>query len=207
MIAVEKDSRFLKHLERIPGDVKVLRANALDVIGSLRFDRIISNIPYAISEPLIRKLPSLNFRKAVLTVPKRFAMRLAAKKPDALYSELSFFTQTFFLPEMCFEVPRSSFFPRPGTASVVIALTPRKRSLAGDIFMRRKSKLRNAILQALTGGRGRKKMTKREARKLINMLPINKILDKRVRELNLDELESVGCEMKKHTRTDNIRTS
>ena len=68
VIAVEIDSKLKKYLKM--KKVQVIIGNALENIHNLQFDKIVSNIPYSISEPLINKLIFENFKVAILTIPK-----------------------------------------------------------------------------------------------------------------------------------------
>jgi 16S rRNA (adenine1518-N6/adenine1519-N6)-dimethyltransferase len=205
VIAVESDERFLEGLRGIPG-VKAVNANILDVLDGLRFDAVVSNIPYSISEPLLRRLSGREFRIAVLCVPERFGRRLTARPGSPFRSELSFFAQAFFRMEAAFAVPRESFRPRPGTRSVVMVLRPREKGVLQGVLLRGRSGLRKALLQSLTGGKAGLKagsgMTKNDARKIINTLGINRLLEKRVNALGISELEEVGCVLESLPKND-----
>jgi len=123
VIAIELDSTLKPVLEKklgSIGNVSILIKNALK--ADLSADKIVGNIPYAICEPLLRKLPMYEFKKAVLTVSKSFAYRLLAKPGEKNHSELSDFAQKKFKILIEMELEKGVFEPRPGTNSVVISV-------------------------------------------------------------------------------------
>lgn len=128
VIAIEIDKKLKPVLERNLRDYKnvtILIKNALK--ADLSADKIIGNLPFAICESLIQKLPSFDFKRAVFTVSKSFAYRLLAKPGDDNYSKLSKFAQKNFEIKIEMDVPKESFEPRPKTNSVIISLTKTSR--------------------------------------------------------------------------------
>jgi 16S rRNA (adenine1518-N6/adenine1519-N6)-dimethyltransferase len=183
VIAIEIDSRLKRYLKM--ENVQVVVGNALGKIGGLRFDKIVSNIPYSVSEPLMNRLIFSSFRLAVLTVPKGFAYILLAEESDPKFSRLSMMAREFYEIKMLFDVPKEAFDPKPRTNSVVIKLIPRKgKTLKKLIFLQPRKLLKNALREALCDY---KKMTKSEARKAIKSFNPNNLLDKKVMELTTEE--------------------
>ena len=85
VIAIEIDETLKTHLKKnLSGakNVQLVFGNALTKIKHHRFNKIVSNIPYSISEPLIQNLIYRDFDIAVLTVPKVFASRLVADEKE-----------------------------------------------------------------------------------------------------------------------------
>jgi len=179
VVAIEKDrdlADFLKNKFRGNKRVKVVHGNALKEIKKLKFDKIVSNLPYSICQPLFQLLPYLEFSAAFLTIPKRFSERLGHLPYSA-----------FFETKMLFPVPRSSFDPPPKTESVFVEVGKRE-SLLGNVLFLRKNKLKNAIMQTLCQKRG---MTKKQAREALKTLNLNTLLEKRVQSLTLKELKKL----------------
>ncbi|RLI96565.1 MAG: hypothetical protein DRO99_04235 [Candidatus Aenigmatarchaeota archaeon] len=194
VIAVEIDKRFTPMLKAIR-NVEVVEGNALDEIEGLDFERVVSNIPYAICEPLVRKLFRKRFILAILTVPKGFAHILTARRDDARFSKLTAAAHAFFDIESIFEVPREAFEPPPDTDSVVIRMRRKGDSLQKEVLLRDGLKAKNAIARALFISR---KMTKNEAKKAIKSLEINNnILDRRLKDLDSVELDTVLGSLKR----------
>ncbi len=194
VVAIEMDRRFLKPLKELgkrKGNIEILFGNALEIIGSAvkESDKIVSNVPYAISESLMKRLMRFPFRLAVLTLPQKFAQRIVAEKGSKYYSTLSFLSRVFFDARLSGQVPREAFEPPPRTESEIVVLMSRKRDLLQAFFLREKMLVKNALREALCETRG---LTKRQARKVIEETGLGEeILGKRVRELDVEEMENV----------------
>ena len=120
IIAVEKDLMLEKELRsNLKGfrSVEILIGNGLRLQDSrgIKFNKIVSNIPYAISEALVQKLIFHDFGIAVLTLPKSFAHRLIAAEWEKEYSMLSFLFQQFYIVQGCLDLQRDSFKPDKGS--------------------------------------------------------------------------------------------
>ena len=62
VIAVEIDSELVKLLkEKKLKNVEIIEGNILKLLGKLEFNKIVSNLPYNICEPLLNKLLNINF--------------------------------------------------------------------------------------------------------------------------------------------------
>lgn len=192
VIAIEIDRSLERELTtNLDGvkNVELVFGNALKMIKKLSFDKIVSNTPYAISESLIQEMVFLDFDSAVLILPKSFADRMNAKPDDKKFSRFSIISREFFDVRILFEVPKEALDPRPKTASVVVFLKPRqKKSLFCRVYLKRKMKLKNAIMQALFVS---KVYTKNQARKHIKSLKFNSLLEKRTSEMDTEELKTV----------------
>jgi len=194
LIVIEIDKKYEGELKRIK-NTKVIIGNALDLIDDLKFDRLVSNIPYAICEPLMGKLIEKEFKLAVLTVPKGFAEIITSNK-----AKTGIIANACFDVEVLLDVPAKAFEPPPRTDSVIVKLVPiAGKSLQKEVMKRRKLKVKNAIMRALFVAR---KMTKNQARKAIKSLKLNNnLLEKRLFEADLKELgavlKSLGS-LKKH---------
>jgi len=194
IIAVERDitleRELRKNLRGFPS-TEIIIGNALNLLDSrgIRFDKVISNIPYAISEPLIQRLIFHDFGLAVLTLPKGFAHRLIAASWEKEYSRLSFTFQRFFIVEACLDLQRDSFRPKPRTNSVVLKFLAKPRnSVSCQMLLRPDMRVKNALREALCSA---KKHTKSQARITIKSLNLNNLLEKRVSELTVKDINSI----------------
>lgn len=138
VVALELDHqlvmRLTEHFKKSEG-VSILEGNILDVnlsemLGAAEFEageyKVVANIPYYITAPIIRTLLSLSARPASLTlmVQKEVAERLTAKPGDM--SLLSLMAQYYSDTTLAFTVPKTAFDPVPKVDSAVVHLVPRR---------------------------------------------------------------------------------
>jgi len=113
----------------------------LFVGDALRFDyasipagvRVVGNLPYNISTPLLFHLGefSSRFRDLHFMLQKEVVARMAAAHSSADYGRLSVMLQHRFEVQSLFDVPPSAFNPMPKVQSSVVRLVPRVRDPAG----------------------------------------------------------------------------
>ncbi len=210
VIAVEVDRRFASTLGRLrQHNLEIVYANALDVMDGIGFNKIVSNIPYSICEPLLGKLARREFELAVLSVPENFASILAAKPGAKKYSILSLRAACFFSIEEKFRIPAADFDPVPDTGSVAVVMKPLSRDEYGrepwkfvgrEIFLQKKRKLRNALTEALINLDKRifgRNSTKRLAREAIGKMRLGrKPLDMDVGSMQPEDFEMIRKAMR-----------
>jgi 16S rRNA (adenine1518-N6/adenine1519-N6)-dimethyltransferase len=124
--------------------------------------RIVGNLPYNISTPLLFRL----FRHIDIIGDMTFMLqaevvdRMAADRSTRAYGRLSIMTQYHCEAEKMFEVPPSAFTPQPKVTSAIVRLTPRHRAttaadtklmetLLARAFSQRRKTVRNALSQYL----------------------------------------------------------
>lgn len=200
VLAVDIDKRFMPLLRKAcPSNVELVSGNALRLIGSLKFDRLVSNTPYSICEPLLQRLAKKEFRLVVLTLPEGFIRRLQKEN-----SRLSLFASSFFSLEVKLRIPREAFRPVPKTESGVVLIRHKRKSeykrnpcsyILKRLFLQGDRKLKNALREALIDLHRDilgKEMTKRQARGMIRKLKISKAnLETLVRDLTGEELRGI----------------
>ncbi len=194
----EKDHKILK--KRYPNITFIYE----DALSSYlpAFDKIIANIPYNISEPLMLKLSKTRFKEGILTVNKSFADKML-NQPKA-ESLLSLVMPAYFRIEHIADVPKESFTPPPRVTSSVIRITPiRKEDLEDNaeryilrlLYDQRTRKAGNALMEAiidLKSAKDNKRYTKKESKETIRKADIDKkILDKKVIMLSIQELKTI----------------
>ena len=138
VVALELDhqlvTRLTEHFEKSEG-VSILEGNILDVnlnemLSHAEFEprkyKVVANIPYYITAPIIRTLLSLSVQPKSLTlmVQKEVAERLTAK-PGAM-SLLSLMAQYYSDAVLVFVVPRAAFDPVPKVDSAIVHLIPKR---------------------------------------------------------------------------------
>jgi 16S rRNA (adenine1518-N6/adenine1519-N6)-dimethyltransferase len=169
VIAIERDRRLADGLiSSVPGNVTVVTGDALrpdwhDLVGGLARFKVIGNIPYAITSPLITKaLVPPRPGRVVFLVQREVADRLVAKPGTRAYGALSIGVQATCHVEQVLRVEPGAFRPRPRVQSALVRLVPRDEPLvAADeerafrtfvtaCFSRRRKQVSNAV-QAATG--------------------------------------------------------
>ena len=100
--------------------------------------KIIANLPYYITSPIIFKL--LEYRKNIesitIMIQKEVADRINAKPHSKDYGVLTINTNYIADVVKLFNVPNTSFIPAPNVTSAVIQITPnteKEKTLGGDI--------------------------------------------------------------------------
>jgi 16S rRNA (adenine1518-N6/adenine1519-N6)-dimethyltransferase len=125
--------------------------------------RIVGNLPYNISTPLIFHLLSYSTQVSDMhfMLQKEVVKRMAAKAGDSAYGRLGIMVQYYCDVENLFEVPPTSFDPAPKVDSAIVRLVPYKdlphkatniktlESLVNVAFQQRRKTLRNALKQLL----------------------------------------------------------
>lgn len=166
VVAVEKDRSLAAHLEGRFKD-KPLEVVCADV---LRFDltgrmgehaplSVVGNIPYNITSPVLFWLVERRafVRRAVLTVQKEVAERLAGEPGHEAWGAVSVSLGAYADTELLEVIPRSHFYPAPKVDSAVVRLDflPAPRYAEGDggifhaIVARAFQKRRKTLLNAL----------------------------------------------------------
>jgi 16S rRNA (adenine1518-N6/adenine1519-N6)-dimethyltransferase len=120
--------------------------------------RLVGNLPYNISSPLLIRL--LGFREVVadahFMLQKEVVMRIVASPGSADYGRLGVMMQAFDEVERLFDVPPEAFDPPPRVDSSVVRLRPRAQPLVRDFaslerllsvaFNQRRKMLRGTLL-------------------------------------------------------------
>ncbi len=173
--AVELDERMIAVAgEVVAGapNVRFVRADALAVdlfaLGP-RPTRIVANLPYQITSPLLHRFLSDERRPplVVVLVQEEVARRMAATPQERERSFLSVFTQAFAEPRLVRRVPAGAFRPAPKVSSAVVALRVRAvpafapldqaafLRFVSDVFRHRRKQLRAALGHEAGVERGR----------------------------------------------------
>lgn len=138
IVAVELDKTLLPILEDNLGDyenIKVIQGDILKVdlkkIVEEEFKgedfKVVSNLPYYITTPIIEKLVTENLpcKDMTIMVQKEVADRMVADEKSKDYSSLSIFVKFYAEIQDKFKVPKSVFIPQPKIDSTVLKLNLR----------------------------------------------------------------------------------
>ena len=90
----------------------------------IKIHKVVGNLPYYISIPLIRKIIELGkeIKMAVFLVQKEVGNRLMAKPGEKDYSILSVAVTYYSRPQKVHIVPATVFYPKPKVNSMIIKL-------------------------------------------------------------------------------------
>jgi len=136
LLAFELDKRLgeaLRNTYRDNDSIAIMIKDFLDFKSEELNSRvkIIGNIPYNITTPIIEKL--FGFRDkiemVILTIQKEVADKLTASVGDKNYGKLTVQAWAGFEIAQLFSIPRKSFSPPPKVASRVICLKPIERGI------------------------------------------------------------------------------
>lgn len=135
--AVEKDRKTVKILGEFLGgrfpNLTVIEADILDFdiagIGGEGKIKVVGNLPYNITTPIIERLIAGASRidGAVVMVQREFAARLMARPGSKEYGSLSCFVQYYMQPSYLRTIKPTAFFPPPEVDSSLIRLGMRSR--------------------------------------------------------------------------------
>ncbi len=141
VLAIEIDKDLIKALsinmsgydnfKLINDDVLRLDLKSLlkEYFGDIKA-RVVANLPYYITSPIIMKLleEGLNLSSITIMVQKEVAQRIAAAPGGKDYGVLSLSVQYYAIPEIAAIVPAEAFMPMPGVDSAVVNLKIRQEA-------------------------------------------------------------------------------
>jgi 16S rRNA (adenine1518-N6/adenine1519-N6)-dimethyltransferase len=153
--------------ERFPSErlrVHVTDALAFDFCTLGTGLRVVGNLPYNISSPLLFHLAQQSgcLRDCHFMLQLEVVERMAAQPGGRIYGRLSVMVQYRFAVEKLFRVPAGAFRPAPKVESAVVRLTPQPAgaprardeqafaALVAGAFSQRRKTLRNALRSWLT---------------------------------------------------------
>ena len=112
------------NVEIVEGDV--LQVDLAALIGRGRKARVVGNLPYYITSPILERLYRFweSVDSIVLLVQREVAERMAARPGGRDYGLLSAVTQLHAGVEKLFTLPPGAFSPPPKVHSTVVRLTP-----------------------------------------------------------------------------------
>lgn len=134
LVLVEKDDELAAALERqfeTDESVRVVHGDALELdlaalLPSGRPYRVLSNLPYAITTPLLFRILDMRppAERVVVTVQREVAQRIVAAPGSREYGALSVGVQLRGEPHLAFRIGRKAFRPVPAVESAVVVIEP-----------------------------------------------------------------------------------
>lgn len=136
VLAIEKDFNLIDKLRKDLGKYKNLKISHQDILlfDPVNIDgdyKVIANIPYNITSPIIRKFLESEHKpqEMILMVQKEVAERICAKPGSSERGLLTLIVEFYADAEILFEVPRTDFYPVPKVDSAVIKLKTKNEKL------------------------------------------------------------------------------
>lgn len=204
--AIELDTNLFDSARTLLEDnknIEFINGDALDLEFPDDANKIISNLPYAISSPITEKIIYfLNNKKdglAVLMYQLEFGERMLAFPGIRDYSMISVFTQYTCNIKLVSMVSKNAFRPRPAVESILLKVTPKKISINEDflefarlLFQHKKKNLYSALIAS----RGKLNLkSKDDLRQKLLEFKYKEKLKKKVFYLEISELEDIYDEM------------
>ena len=145
VVAIEKDETMIEILKETVKDFKNIEVINADILKIDPADyklangkyKIVANIPYYLTSPLIRKFLEEKNRptEIILMLQKEVAQRICSTPPDM--SLLSVSVQFYAEPKIISYVSKNCFWPAPKIDSAIIKIVPEnKYSVPTDLFFK-----------------------------------------------------------------------
>ena len=208
VICIELDERMVtilndrfslyNNFELINEDV--LKVNLQELINNENFKttKIVANLPYYITTPIIMKLleERLDIETITVMIQKEVAQRLVAEPGEGESGAITYAIHYYTKPKTILQVPNTAFIPEPKVNSTVIQLEVQKEptvkveneeklfELIKIAFMQKRKTLVNALTNSNKYG------AKEEVEKIIEQMG----LDIRIRpeKLTLEQYAELG---------------
>lgn len=202
MIAIlEKRFKLYENLELINDDILKINLNQLisqNKIHEIKHVKIVANLPYYITTPIIMKLleERLDIESITVMIQKEVAQRLAAKPGTSDVGSITYTIWYYTEPKIVLEVPKESFIPAPEVTSSVIKLDILKQprievkdekqffKIIKVAFMQKRKTLINALVN------GKVFQNKEDAKKCLDELKIDEKI--RGEKLTLEQYKNIA---------------
>lgn len=202
MIAIlEKRFKLYENLELINDDILKINLNQLisqNKINEIKHVKIVANLPYYITTPIIMKLleERLDIESITVMIQKEVAQRLAAKPGTSDVGSITYTIWYYTEPKIVLEAPKESFIPAPEVTSSVIKLDILKQprievkdekqffKIIKVAFMQKRKTLINALVN------GKVFQNKEDAKKCLDELKIDEKI--RGEKLTLEQYKNIA---------------
>lgn len=180
LLVIEKDVRLIPFLKDYDVTYRdVLHCDIPDV------NKIVTSLPYSITEPFLYKLLDVNFDKLIMMCGKNFVDNLESNN-----TKLSIMCNLYFNHTKICDVKPDSFNPKPKVMSSLITMTKKdeeelskKDKIVRLLYKYRYMKVKNALKEILIKLDG---LTQRQAKDIIKNYNINEDISNKL----FDELSN-----------------
>jgi len=178
--AIEIDPLLTEYLNnKMIKNLKIINTDILKFdINIKKKYKIIGNLPYYISSPIIFKfLKYNNWDEMTIMVQKELAERIFSKPKNKTYSRISVLIQTFCQVKTIYPISKNVFNPKPKVDSCIIKL--KRKNISYNI-----DKYSNFIKQSFSQ---RRKKLKNNLKNNLDEKTIKIIGDKRAEDISVEE--------------------
>lgn len=170
LTVLEIDEKHIENLKKLLPENKIIIGNALENVDKVKCNKIISNLPYSLCEPLSKKLIRMDFEKAIFTTGMNF-YKILKDNTRKLHYEMS----SKFKIKLIKEVSKESFDPEPKVESCAFSLERRiKKTVFDDIiidlFKQHDKTLKNALVKSIWDNLD---ITKKESKEIVAQLNLS----------------------------------
>ncbi len=152
LISIEIDEKLKDDLEKIlekNHNFELKFGNAIELMENIYFNKIISNIPYCITENLFRKILEKKPNICILLISKKSYNLIQNKK-----SKWYYFLNANYEIKLIEEISGDSFYPKTKVKSALISMNLNEKKDNYNIFLKNlfekeKRTTKNAILYSL----------------------------------------------------------
>ena len=149
LICVERDEKIEPNIKN-HNNFELVYANGLTEIEKYDFNKIISNIPYSITEPLFKKILNKKVVFVVMMCGRDFYKNLCSSRN----SKWKYFVNAFYDLKLVKEVSGDKFRPKTKVKSVIVKLELKQNINAMERFFqelwkRKKRNTFNAVIFSL----------------------------------------------------------
>ena len=170
VIAVEIDEKFIpaaseylegvKNVDIVIHDIMKLNiGKEVSKHPGFKHIKVVANLPYYITSPVISRLleDKVKFETLLFTVQREVARRIVSAPGNKDYGSFTVFVNYYAKPSIVYNIPASSFVPRPKVDSSVIRLDVLKKPsvkvkdeklffrIVRGAFNQRRKMLKNAL--------------------------------------------------------------
>ncbi len=190
--AYETDEKFKDELENLELENVIFTFhNALDDSWK-GHNKIVSNIPYSLSEPVIMKAIKDDVKEITLIVGEKFANLLKDKE-----TKIGVIADLYFSTDFIQKIGKAEFEPPPRVDSCLVHMKrkkPTEAELVIQSIIEKESKTKNAIIMVLQ----KYGKTKNQARKIIDEMRLNaETLEKSTKTISGKFIERLKEEFRK----------
>ena len=187
LVAVEIDSRFEPDLNKIASKFKNIKIEIEDVnnIDFSGFDAVIGNIPFFLSEEILRKCLSSKINKVSIIVGSNFIKKLEGE------SLIGFVINRHYGIKNKEKLDKRDFEPQPKEDGFLIILERKEANKADKMLVAiclSNGKIKNALIHVLM----KEGKTKNQARELIKKTTLDEnVLNKPCRKITLGLIKRI----------------
>ncbi|MBQ2835734.1 MAG: 16S rRNA (adenine(1518)-N(6)/adenine(1519)-N(6))-dimethyltransferase RsmA [Clostridia bacterium] len=212
VLCIELDTRMIEILEDRFGNYDnfevinqdVLKVNLNEIIkenkedGKIKNVKVVANLPYYITTPIIMKLleDKLDIKSITVMIQKEVADRLVETPGGKDTGAITYSVYYYCESEKIMEVPNSSFIPEPEVTSEVIKMTLRDKPVVElenpkvmfmiikSAFMQRRKTLLNALTNTKVF------LSKQEGIEILNKLNLGENV--RAEKLSIEDFANIA---------------